>query len=51
MVSAIVNEARSQIRDLDLIRNVAVNMRKTGFDFNSFAFAVRLQNKLNQVRN
>ena len=46
MVSAIVNEARSQIRDLDLIRNVAVNMRKTGLDFNSFAFAVRLQNKL-----
>ena len=46
MVSAIVNEARSQIRDLDLIGNVAVNLRKTGLDFNSFAFAVRLQNKL-----
>ena len=45
MISAIVNEARSQIRDLDLMRELALNLRKTGFDFNSFAFAVRLQNK------
>ena len=49
IISAIVNEARSQIRDLDLMRELALNLRKAGFDLNSFAFVVRLQNKLNQV--
>ncbi len=46
MISTIVNETRSQIRDLDLMREVALNLRKTGLDLNRFAFTVRLQNKL-----
>ena len=46
MISTIVNEARGQIRDLDLMREVALNMKKTGLDLNTFAFTIRLQNKL-----
>ena len=49
MVSAIVTEARSQIVDIDLLRELALNLRKTGLDLDSFAFAVRLQNKLNKL--
>ena len=49
MISAITNEARSQIRDLDLMREVALNLKKTGLDLNIFASAVRLQNKLNRL--
>ena len=49
MISAIVNEARSQIRDLDLMREVALNLRKTGLDLNSFGRTVRLQNRLNRL--
>ena len=49
MISAIINETRSQIRDIDLMREVALNLRKTGLDLNRFAFTVRLQNKLNNL--
>ena len=48
MISTIINEARSQIRDIDLMR-VALNLKKTGLDLNTFATAVRLQNKLNRL--
>ncbi len=49
MISAIITEARSQIVDIDLLRELALNLRKAGLDLNSFAFAVRLQNKLNRL--
>ena len=49
MISAIINETRSQIRDLDLMREVALNLRKTGLDLNRFAFTVRLENKLGRL--
>ncbi len=49
MISTIINEARSQIRDIDLMREVALNLKKTGLDLNTFASAVRLQNKLNRL--
>ena len=49
MISAIINESRNQIRDLDLMREVALNLRKTGLDLNRFAFTVRLQNKLSSL--
>ena len=49
MISTIINETRSQIRDLDLMREVALNLRKTGLDLNRFAFTVRLQNKLSSL--
>ena len=49
MIFAIINETRSQIRDIDLMREVALNLRKTGLDLNRFAFTVRLQNKLNNL--
>lgn len=49
MISAIVTEARSQIGDLDLMRELALNLRKAGLDLNSFAFTIRLQNKLNRL--
>ena len=49
MISAIINETRSQIRDIDLMREVALNLRKTGLDLNRFAFTVRLQNKLSNL--
>ena len=49
MISTIINETRSQIRDLDLMREVALNLRKTGLDLNRFAFTVRLQNKLSRL--
>ena len=37
------------IRDFDLMREVALNLKKTGLDLNTFAFTVRLQNKLNRL--
>ncbi len=49
MISAIITEARSQIRGIDLLRELALNLRKAGLDLNCFAFAVRLQNKLNRL--
>ena len=49
MISTIINEARSQIRDIDLIRVVALNLKKTGLDLNTFASAVRLQRELNRL--
>ena len=49
MVSAIITEARSQKEDIDLLRELALNLRKAGLDLNSFTFAVRLQNKLNRL--
>lgn len=49
MISTIVNEARSQIGYLDLIREVALNLRKAGLDLNNFAFTLRLQNKYNRL--
>ena len=49
MIFAIINETRSQIRDIDLMREVALNLSKTGLDLNRFAFTVRLQNKLGSL--
>ncbi len=49
MISTIINEARSQIRDLDLMREIALNLKKTGLDLNTFASAVRWQNKFNRL--
>ena len=49
MISAIIHETRSQIRDIDLMREVALNLSKTGLDLNRFAFTVRLQNKLGSL--
>ena len=46
MISTIINETRGLYRDFDLMREVALNLRKTGLDLNTFAFTVRLQNKL-----
>lgn len=49
MISAIVTESRSGIDDIDLMREMALNLRKAGFDLNSFAYTVRLKNKLNRL--
>jgi hypothetical protein len=47
MISPVVTEARSQMVDIDLLREMALDLRKAGLDLNSFVFTVRLQNKLN----
>ena len=49
MVSAIVTEARSQIVDIDLLRELALNLIKSGLNVKDFAFTVRLQNKLGSL--
>ena len=49
MISAIVTESRSGIDDIDLMREMALNLRKAGSDLNSFAYTVRLKNKLNRL--
>ncbi|HKU84183.1 MAG TPA: hypothetical protein VJP58_09085 [Candidatus Nitrosocosmicus sp.] len=46
MVSGIVTEARDIIGDIDLLRELALNLRKSELELKSFAFTVRLQNKL-----
>ena len=45
MVSAIVTAARDLIGDIDLLRELALNLRKSGLNVKDFAFTVRLQNK------
>ena len=49
MISTIVNEARSRVGYLDLIREVALNLRKAGHDLNNFAFTLRIQNKYTRL--
>ena len=49
MISTIISEARSGITDFDLMRGMALNLRKAGFDVNSFAYTVRLKNMLDRM--
>ena len=49
MVSAIVTEARGLIEDIDLLRELALNWRKSRLDLKGFAFTVILQNKLDKL--
>lgn len=49
VISAIITEARSQVADIDLLRELALNLKKAGLDLNNFTFAVKLQIKLNRL--
>jgi hypothetical protein len=48
-VSAIIDEARSIIPDLDLMRELAVNLRKNNLTIHDLSSALRIHNRLNRL--
>ena len=50
-VSNIIGQAkRESIKDIDLLRTVAVLLKKNGLDLTQFASSVRLKNRLNGLK-
>lgn len=48
-VSAIIQECRSNVSDLDLMRELAVNLRKSGLTILDLAPALRIHNKFSML--
>lgn len=49
LISNIISEARGVIKDLDLMREMALILKKTGYSLDTFAFVIRLHNKLGRM--
>ena len=45
-VSAIIKDTKEQISDIDLLRQVAVVIKKNDLDLSIFASSIRIKNKL-----
>jgi hypothetical protein len=48
-VSAIIKDAKQEIPDIDLLREVALILKKYGLDLSVFAHSIRLKNKLDEM--
>jgi hypothetical protein len=48
-VSAIIKDAKQEIPDIDLLREVARVLKKYGLDLSVFAHSIRLKNKLDEM--
>jgi hypothetical protein len=48
-VTAIIKDAKQEIPDIDLLREVALVLKKYGLDLSVFAQSIRLKNKLDKM--
>jgi hypothetical protein len=48
-VSAIIKDAKQDIPDIDLLREVALVLKKYDLDLSVFAHCIRLKNKLDEI--